>query len=116
MSWLSRLSGDFRTVPAQVKAVIWLTSFSGLGVGYLITYMAAYLPEIGFSSGDVGLIIGLMSVSAMVAAVPLGMLSDRMGRKKVLLFVLAMFPPILFGFAITTELWALLFLSVLGGV
>jgi len=113
---VSKLRGDFHNVPQQVKAVIWLTSFAGLGVGYLMTYMAAYLPEIGLSSGDVGLIIGIMSVSAMVAAVPLGLLSDRIGRKKVLLFALAPFPIILIGFALTTELWALLVLAVLAGV
>ena len=112
----SNFRGGFRAVPHQVKAVIWLTSFAGLGVGYLITYMAAYLPEIGFSSGDVGLIIGIMSVAAMVAAVPLGLLSDRIGRKKVLLFALATFPAILFGFALTTELWALLALAVMAGI
>jgi MFS family permease len=106
----------FRSVPRQVKAVIWLTSFAGLGVGYLMTYMAAYLPEIGLSSGDVGLIIGIMSVAAMVAAVPLGLLSDRIGRKKVLLFALATFPIILFGFAMTTELWALIALAIMAGV
>ena len=108
--------GGFRSVPHQVKAVIWLTSFAGLGVGYLMTYMAAYLPEIGLSSGDVGLIIGIMSVAAMVAAVPLGLLSDRIGRKKVLLFALATFPIILFGFALTTELWALIVLAIMAGV
>ena len=81
-----------------------------------MTYMAAYLPEIGLSSGDVGLIIGIMSVAAMVAAVPLGLLSDRIGRKKVLLFALATFPIILFGFALTTELWALIVLAIMAGV
>jgi MFS family permease len=112
----SGLGGGFGSVPPQVKAVIWLTCIAGLGVGYLITYIAAYLPEIGLNSGDVGLIIGIMSVAAMVAAVPLGLLSDRIGRKKVLLFALVLFPPLLFGFALTTELWALLVLAVIGGI
>jgi MFS family permease len=112
----SRLGGGFGSVPPQVKAVIWLTCIAGLGVGYLITYIAAYLPEIGLNSGDVGLIIGIMSVAAMVAAVPLGLLSDRIGRKKVLLFALVLFPPLMFGFALTTELWALLMLAVIGGI
>lgn len=113
---VGKFKGGFRSVPTQVKAVIWLTSFAALGVGYLMTYTAAYLPEIGFSSSDVGLIIGVMSVAAMVAAVPLGLLSDRIGRKKVLLFALATFPFILIGFAFTTELWALLILAVCAGV
>ncbi len=108
--------GGFRSVPHTVKAVIWLTSFASLGVGYLMTYAAAYLPKIGLSASDVGLIIGIMSVAAMVAAVPLGLLSDRVGRKKVLLFALLIFPFIMFGFAFTTELWALLVLAALAGV
>jgi MFS family permease len=111
-----KFKSGFRGVPPQVKAIIWLTSFTGLGVGYLMTYTAAYLPEIGISSSDVGLIIGSMSVAAMVAAVPLGLLSDRIGRKKVLLFALAIFPFIVFGFAFTTELWALLVLAVMAGI
>ncbi|HUL39892.1 MAG TPA: MFS transporter, partial [Methanomassiliicoccales archaeon] len=112
----SKFRGGFQAVPRQVKAVIWLTSFTGLGIGYLMTYVAAYLPELGLSSGDVGLIIGAMSVAAMIAAVPLGLLSDRIGRKKVLLLALGIFPFILFGFALTTELWAMLVLAILAGI
>lgn len=108
--------GSFRTVPRQVRQVIWLTSFAAIGVGYLLTYFVAYLPEIGISSGEVGLIIATLSIATIVAAIPLGLLSDRLGRKKVLLFALFMFPPILVACALTTELWMILVIAIFGGI
>jgi MFS family permease len=72
-------------VPTQVKWLILLTSFSAIGYGYLTTAVAAYLPERGVDSGQVGLIIGISGLAMIMSAIPFGLLSDRLGRKKLLL-------------------------------
>ncbi|MCG7843884.1 MAG: MFS transporter, partial [Methanomassiliicoccales archaeon] len=72
-------------VPTQVKWLILLTSFSAIGYGYLITAITAYLPERGVDSGQVGLIIGISGLAMIMSAIPFGLLSDRLGRKKLLL-------------------------------
>ena len=79
-------------VPAQVKWLILLTSFSSIGFGYLTTAIAAYLPEQGVDSGQVGLIIGLSGLAMIVSAIPFGFMSDRLGRKRLLLAGLGLLP------------------------
>lgn len=106
----------FHAVPHQVKLVIYFASFSSIGWGYLITVMAAYLPERGLSSGDVGLLIGVMGIAAVVTAVPLGLMADRWGRKNVLMWGLMGTPLVLTVFALTTEMNALLIASLVGGL
>jgi DHA1 family multidrug resistance protein-like MFS transporter len=75
-----------------VKWLILLTSFSAIGYGYLITAIAAYLPEQGVDSGHVGLIIGVSGMAMILSAIPFGILSDRLGRKKLLLIGLTGLP------------------------
>lgn len=112
----TRMWYGYRGIPKQVRTVIWLTSFAGLGLGYMFTYIAAYLPERGFSSGEVGLVIGVMSAATIFAAIPFGLYSDRVGRKRVLVFALAAFPPILAALALASDLASLLLISVAAGV
>ncbi|MBM4237764.1 MAG: hypothetical protein FJ151_04690, partial [Euryarchaeota archaeon] len=51
--------GIFGKVPPRVKGIIYLTSFSSVGYGYLLVAITAYLPELGLSSGIVGLMLGI---------------------------------------------------------
>jgi len=93
MSAGSKFSGKKGVkVPAQVKWLILLTSFSSIGFGYLTTAIAAYLPEQGVDSGQVGLIIGLSGLAMIVSAIPFGFMSDRLGRKRLLLAGLGLLP------------------------
>ncbi|HSV42419.1 MAG TPA: MFS transporter, partial [Methanomassiliicoccales archaeon] len=68
-------------VPTKVKYLILLTAFSAVGYGYLTTVIAAYLPEMGISSDNVGLILGASGLAMILSAIPFGIMSDRMGRK-----------------------------------
>ena len=72
-------------VPNTVKWLIVLTSFSAIGYGYLVTAITAYLPEMGVSSSDIGLIIGASGLAMIFCAIPFGILSDRIGRKWILI-------------------------------
>ena len=93
MSAGSKFSGKKGVkVPAQVKWLILLTSFSSIGYGYLTTVIAAFLPEQGVDSGQVGLIIGLSGLAMIISAIPFGLMSDRLGRKRLLLAGLALLP------------------------
>lgn len=93
MSAGSKFSGKKGVkVPAQVKWLILLTSFSSIGFGYLTTAIAAYLPEQGVDSGQVGLMIGLSGLAMIVSAIPFGFMSDRLGRKTLLLAGLGLLP------------------------
>jgi predicted MFS family arabinose efflux permease len=108
--------GAFSAVPHQVKLVIYFASFSAIGWGYLTTVMAAYLPERGIGSADVGLLIGAFGMATVVTAVPLGLMADRWGRKNVLIWGLLGTPFTLAIFALSIDMNVLLIASVIGGL
>jgi MFS family permease len=106
----------FENVPPKVKWLIYLVSFASVGYGYLLVAIAAYLPEIGLRSVDVGLILGANGIAFAVSAIPIGLLSDRRGRKWVLILGLMALPPALLVYALTTDVGALLVAAIAAGI
>ena len=110
------LKGVFPRVPSQVKKLIYLTSFSSIAYGYLMMSVAAYLPETGISSGQVGLLLGLNGAALVITAVPIGMLADRIGRKSIFIWGLAGLSPIMLVYAFTTDFTFLAIASIFAGL
>jgi MFS family permease len=103
-------------VPARVKGLIFSLAFTSLAVGYLIVYITGYMPEIGFSSGSIGLLIGVFGLVPILTGIPFGVLSDRRGRKTLLLLGSFGIAPGLFIFALTNSLSYFLLSAVLLGL
>lgn len=106
----------FGSVPPRVKWLVYLTTFSGLSYGYIIIAITAYLPEIGFSSGDVGLLIGVNGLVFVLSAIPIGILADRKGRKKIFMLGMLGIPPSILVYAFTTDLNMLLVATAVAGL
>ncbi len=106
----------FPRVPSQVKRLIYLTSFSSIAYGYLMMAVAAYLPEIGITSEQVGLLLGLNGAALVITAVPVGMLADRIGRKSIFIWGLAGLSPIMLVYAFTTDFTLLAIASIFAGL
>ena len=106
----------YRAIPPRVRWLVLANAPASLAFGYLIVLVTAYLPEIGVSSGDVGLMFGVMGLAMVVSAVPLGMYSDRRGRKWLLIAAACSLPPSLLIFALTTDVLPLVLASVILGI
>lgn len=106
----------FPHVPRTAKWLIYLTIPVALSYGYLLTVIAAYLPEIGMTSGQVGAILGATGISVVIVAVPLGIMSDRIGRKRVLMVGLLLIIPMTLVYGLTTDFTALFIAALVGGV
>lgn len=106
----------FKSVPSRVRWLIYLTSFSSLAYGYLIIAITAWLPEMGLSSGEVGLLIGVNGLVFVLSAIPIGLMADKRGRKKIFMLGLIGIPPSILVFAFTAELGHLLIASAIAGV
>ena len=91
-------------VPSRLKTLILSLAFEGIGVGYLIVFVAAYLPQNGLGPESVGLLLGLFGLVTLAAAVPIGLVSDRKGRKRIFLLGLFGFPFELLVFSLTSSL------------
>lgn len=111
---LSALS--FRDVPPRVRWLIYLLSFLTVSQGFYYVIVTAYLPEVGVGSEAVGIILGVSAASVVLSAIPLGVLSDRHGRKVVFLLGTMGLPPALLVYAFTTEVTYLVLAAVVVGV
>ncbi|GAB6930569.1 hypothetical protein JCM10914A_45520 [Paenibacillus sp. JCM 10914] len=87
-----------------------------IGIGLVIPIMPSYMKELHISGSTVGMLVAAVSVTQLLCSPFAGRLSDRMGRKKIIItgmvvFALAQW---LFGAANTTML--LFAARMLGGI
>lgn len=106
----------FAIVPARVKRLIYLLSFSVIGYGFFLVLVTAYLPELGLGSDVVGLILGVSGGALAFSAIPLGMLSDRRGRKWILILGTVGLPPSVAIIGFTTDVNLLIFAGIIAGI
>jgi MFS family permease len=106
----------FSEIPRKVRWIIYVNASGGLAFGYLVIFITAYYPTIGIGPGTIGLILGAEGAAMVICAVPLGLYSDRRGRKGPLLVASAVLPPVVLIFAFTTELPWLVFAGVIAGI
>ncbi len=106
----------FSEIPRNVRRIVYANVLGGVGFGYLMVFITAYLPQIGIGPEVVGLILGAEGVSMVLTAIPLGWYSDRRGRKSLLLIASIILPPSLPVFAFTTDVRWLVLAAVISGV
>ena len=82
---LRAMFDSYRGIPKEAKYLIYATLLPSVAYGMLYTDLAYFLTTIqGLSDFTMGLIVAIMGISMVVAGIPLGMIADRYGRKKVL--------------------------------
>src|SRR2546421_4747521 len=84
--------------------------------GYFIIYVSAYLLEIRVGADLIGVIIGIQGIVIVLSEVPLGLLSDRRGRKWFLIAGNLLLAPIILIFAFTDSVALCLIASAIGGL
>jgi MFS family permease len=106
----------FSEIPRKVRWIIYVNASGGLAFGYLMIFITAYYPQIGIGSGTIGLILGAEGAAMVTCAIPLGLYSDRHGRKGPLIVASAILPPMVLIFAFTTEFGWLVFAGIVAGI
>jgi MFS family permease len=99
---------------------VWLLLLYTLGKGFQISIGAVtinlYVYSLGYKQDFVGLFAGMSALSALLMAVPAGMISDRLGRKPVLLVTGVITPLTLVAIAFSTSAPALLVSAFTNGI
>ena len=105
-----------RSVPTRVKLLIASQSLNNFTIGFFLIYLTAYLLETGaLNAWQAGIVLGLETLVVIVAGIPMGILSDRTGRRKFLVFGNAVVPFSLFIIGLTQNFdWLLVAAVVLG--
>lgn len=104
------------SIPTRVKLLIFTQIVNTLAFGYFLIYLTAYLLEINVLTGwTAGLILGLETIVLILAGIPIGILSDRMGRKWFLILGNSLLPFTFIIFAATQNFSWYLLAAVLAG-
>ena len=100
-----------------MKLLIWSQVLNNFAFGYFLIYLTAYLVESNvFDAYQVGIILGLETLIVITAGIPVGILSDRSGRKKFLILGNSLIPAVLFIVSSTYDFYWFLLAAVLLGL
>ncbi|NQX47302.1 MFS transporter [Paenibacillus tritici] len=86
------------------------------GIGLVVPIMPTYMNELGIGGSMVGLLVAAFSLTQLLVSPFAGRLSDKMGRKKIIVggLVVFAFSELLFGLANAS--WVLFVSRMLGGI
>jgi len=86
-----------------------------MGFGIIIPVLPFYVEEIGASPAELGLLMGVYSFMQLLFAPIWGRISDRIGRKPVIMIGILGLSLSFFLTALSTELWMLFAARIIGG-
>src|SRR5947209_8624588 len=86
-----------------------------LGLGFLYIVLGAWLVTVGFTAVQAGLLISVQGIAVVLTSIPLGIISDIYGRKKLLILGNLAGAAALLVFALTTNFSYLISASVVLG-
>src|SRR3989441_11121232 len=107
--------GFFSKIPGKLKWLIIALVCNNIAIGYLLVYLTAFFPELGINAGIVGLLLGLEGAMVLLS-IPLGILSDRKGRKKLLLIGTSLVPLRIILIALTVIVTLLALAAIILGI
>jgi MFS family permease len=112
-----RLRGIYEEYPSQFWVLVLATFIDRLGGALLFPFFTLYVTlKFGVGMTTVGIIFGIFSISSVVGGMVGGALTDRLGRKKMLLFGLVMSALSALGMGLVDELGTFLMIAVLVGL
>lgn len=119
-SWARRLAerrgwGEYFSYDRNVYVLLLFTLGKGLqlSIGQVAINLYAY--SLGFDKQFIGILTAMPAIGSLLAAVPIGILADRIGRRPLLLFSGFLNPLSLAGMAFSTDKTLLIVASLFNG-
>ncbi|MFS0673394.1 MFS transporter [Ornithinibacillus sp. 179-J 7C1 HS] len=84
--FLKEWSEQLKTYNQNIKLAIWANIFSQIGMGMFMVIYNIYIQELGLKHDVNGQVIALTALATAIILVPAGIMSDKLGRKRVMLF------------------------------
>ncbi|HLN45367.1 MAG TPA: MFS transporter [Candidatus Sulfotelmatobacter sp.] len=108
--------GTYRGLPKEATRIIYSLIVPSIAYGMLYTDISYFLTLQGLSDVTMGLIVMVMGISTFTASIPLGMVADRYGKKKMLILGNIAASVTIAVFALTTNVGILFIAAILEGV
>jgi MFS family permease len=109
-------SNLLQNIPRNVLLLIVTLAANQLTLSYLMIVITAYLPQTGVTTQTIGLVIGAEGIAMAASAIPFGILSDRKGRKWIIISGILGATPLFFIVALTTNVTLLIVGGALAGI
>src|SRR5256712_8531817 len=102
-------------LPRNVYLLLLFTTGKGFQLSISALTLNYYVHSLGYHPDFIGVFSAMPAIGALIGAVPTGMLSDRIGRKPVLLLTAVLTPLFLAGCGLVTSAPLLLAASLMQG-
>lgn len=112
----SRISAATRGYPRNVYLLLLFTLGKGIQLSIGAVTLTLYAYSIGYKQDFVGLLVAVPAIGALLAAIPIGFLADRIPRKPLLLITGLLNPVALAVIGLTTNATLMLCASFANGV
>ena len=108
---------DYRGMPIEAKYLVYVSIFPSIAFGMFFTDISFFLTKVqGLSDVFMGFIIMIMGISVVIASIPIGVIADKYGRKKVLSFGLIVSSLVIAAFALTADVVLLVAAAIIEGL
>ncbi len=107
---------EYGGIPWQARLLIYLSFIPNIAIGFIYSDLSYFLPRIqGLPPTLSGVVITVMGLTLVAESIPLGIVADRYGRRKMLVLGNLCASLSLIGFALTSNFGLLLLVAVLEG-
>jgi len=100
----------------NVYILLIFTTGKGFQLSISTLTLNYYVHSLGYQPEFIGVFSAMPAIGALISAVPVGFLADRMGRKLILVLSAILTPVFLAGCALVTSPFLLLFCAFMQGV
>ncbi|NBG88702.1 MFS transporter [Isachenkonia alkalipeptolytica] len=76
---------DFKSFPRNIRLIFAVILLNNIAKGMFMTLYNLYLQEVGFNASFMGELISMTALASAIFLVPIGFLSDKIGRKKTMI-------------------------------
>jgi MFS family permease len=112
----NRRRGGYLQFDRNVYILLLFTLGKGFQLSIGALTINLYVYSLGYKNDQVGVVAAMSAVGALIAAVPVGLLADRMGRKPLLIVSGIFTPATLVMMALSTSLPLLILSNLLNGI
>ncbi len=110
------LLAEYGGIPREARLLIYLSIVPSFAIGFIYTDLSYFLPQVqGLAPTLAGVVITAMGVTLVAESIPLGIVADRYGRRKMLIVGNLCASLSLIGFALTKDFGLLLAVAVIEG-